>query len=180
MAANWNVADLTLTTPLLPFVLDVGNSAFSSTGACDIRFSGAAYVCHLESAPQAIVDPSDVTGPYVDVKLVADITVTPKALATLRTASIGGATVGTADLGLTETSTTDPLSASCTAGVGDHLSYGFGTLSSTPGVHVQANLLVDTGNQINNPDPTAPQPCSCGCRWPPPRSRSPRTTPRSR
>ncbi len=92
------------------------------------------------------------------MKLVADITVTPEALATLRTASIGGATVGTADLGLTETSTTDPLSASCAAGVGDHLSYGLGALSSTPGVHVQANLQVDTGTLIDNPDPTDPNP----------------------
>ncbi len=62
VTANWNVADLTLTTPLLPFVLDVGNTGFSTTGMCDIKFSGASYVCHLESAPQAIVDPSDFPG----------------------------------------------------------------------------------------------------------------------
>jgi hypothetical protein len=158
VTANWNVADLALTTPLLPFVLDLGNTGFSSTGACDIKFSGGPYVCHLESSPQAIIDPSGAAGPYLDLTLVADITVTPQALATLRTASIGGATVGTANLGLTETSTTDPLSASCTAGVGDHLSYELGGLTSTPGVHVQANLKVEAGNLIDNLDPTDPNP----------------------
>jgi PKD repeat protein len=40
--------------------------------------------------------------------------------------------------------------------VGNHLSYGLGALSSTPGVHVQANLQVDTGNLVDNPDPTDP------------------------
>ncbi len=158
VTANWNVGDLTVATPLFPFVLDVGNTGFSSTGACDIKFSGGPYVCHLESDPQSIGDPIDSVGRYVEVKLVADITVTPAALATLRTASIGGATVGTADLGLTETSTADPLSASCTAGVGDHLSYGLGALSSTPGVHVQANLQVDTGNIVDNTDANDPNP----------------------
>jgi PKD repeat protein len=151
VTANWNVGDLALTTPLFPFSLDIGNTGFSTTGACDAKFSGAPYVCHLESVPQAIVDPAGAVGPYLDVQLVADITITPQALATLRTASIGATTVGTSNLSLTETSTTDPLAAACSASAGDHLSYAFGALSSTPGVHVQANLQVDAGNLVSDP-----------------------------
>jgi PKD repeat protein len=94
----------------------------------------------------------------VNTKVVADVTVTPQALATLRSASIGGTSVGTSNLSLSETPTTDPLSAACTAGVGDHLSYALGAFSSTPGVHVQASLQVDVGTTVVNPDPTAPNP----------------------
>jgi PKD repeat protein len=158
MTANWSVADLEVTAPGFGFPFDIGTTGLSTTGTCSVLYSGAPYVCHFESDPQTPVDTSPFPGPYVGVKLVADITVTPQALATLRTASVGGAPVGTANLALSETSTTDPLSAACTAGVGDHLTYALGTLASTPGLHVQANLQVEVGASIDNPDPTDPNP----------------------
>ncbi len=149
--ANWSVADLAVTSPGFSFPFDIGTVGLSSTGTCTVLYSGAPYVCHLESPPSTIVDTFGLAGPYVDAKLVADVTVTPQALATLRTASIGGAPVGTTNLALSETSSTDSLSAACTAGVGDHLSYALGTFSSTPGVHVQANLQLDVGALVDNP-----------------------------
>jgi PKD repeat protein len=151
MTANWSIVDLAVQSPGFGFPFEIGTTGFSSTGTCSVQFSGAPYVCHLESAPSTIVDTFGAAGPYVDAKLVADITVTPQALATLRTASIGGTTVGTSNLALSETGTTDPLSAACTAAVGDHLSYALGALSSIPGLHVQASLQLDVGTVIDNP-----------------------------
>jgi hypothetical protein len=151
LTANWSVADLTVQSPGFAFPFDIGSIAMGSTGNCSARFSGGTYVCHLESAPQSIVDTAPFPGPYVDAKVVADITVTPAALTTLRTASIGGVPVGNADLALTETPTTDPLQVACTAGVGDHLTYALGALSSTSGLHVQASLQVEVGSSVVNP-----------------------------
>ena len=91
-------------------------------------------------------------GPYVNAKLSVDLTITPQALATLRTASIGGVPAGTANLALGESTITDPLSVACSAGAGNNLSSALGSLSATPGVSIQATLQLQVGSSVANPD----------------------------
>jgi PKD repeat protein len=150
MVANWSLSDLTVAFPgYFPF--DIGTIGLSSSGNCDLQFGGAAYVCHLGNKPSTIVDSSPSPGPYVRAALSVDLTITPQALATLRTASIAGTTTGTANLALGETSITDPLDISCSAGTGGKLTYALGTLSTTPGVSIAANLQLQVGSSIDNP-----------------------------
>src|SRR4051812_37045577 len=154
LTANWSVGEVALTAPGFSFVLDIGTIGSGVTGTCGLRFSGAPYVCHLESPPQTIAGDRSSPGPYVDAKVVFDITVTPQALATLRTASVAGVPAGTANVALGEpSSTTDPLSVSCSTGAGGGLSYALGSLSTTPGLNVEANLQLQAGSSIPNPDP---------------------------
>ena len=92
MVANWSLADLEVAVPGFS-PLAIGTVGLSSSGHCDLRFGGAAYVCHLESDPSPVVDPA-TPGPYVNAELAVDLTITPQALATMRTASVGGAPAG--------------------------------------------------------------------------------------
>jgi len=48
---------------------------------------------------------------------------------TLRSASVGATSLGTANLGLTESSLIDPLTVSCGATPGQHLTDALGALS---------------------------------------------------
>jgi PKD repeat protein len=155
---NWSVPDLSIGWPGYgPF--DIGTVSLSPTGACNLQFSGNAYTCHLESSNRRVLDTFDTPGPYANAKLSADLTITPQALATLRSASVGATSLGTANLGLTESSLTDPLTVACGSTPGQHLTYALGALSTTPGISVQAALQVQVGTSIDNPDyPTDPIP----------------------
>jgi PKD repeat protein len=151
LVANWSVTDLMVTYGgYFPF--DVGSIGLSSTGTCNLTFGGGAYVCHLESTNSTILDSSPDPGPYVNAKLVADFTITPQALATLRSASLAGNPAGTANLQLGTSPVTDSLSVPCAAGAGDDLSYSLGTLSTTPGIDVQASLALQVGTSVANPN----------------------------
>src|SRR4051812_2976619 len=87
VVSNWSLADLLVGYPgYFPF--DIGTIALTSSGNCNLRFGGAAYVCHLTNDFSSILDSSPMPGPYVNAKLSVDLTVTPQALATLRTASV--------------------------------------------------------------------------------------------
>jgi hypothetical protein len=158
IVVNWQVPDLTVGWPGYgPF--DIGTVSLSPQGACNLLFSGAAYTCHLDSTNRRVLDTFDTPGPYANAKLSADLTITPQALATLRSASVGATALGTANLGLTESSLTDPLTVSCGSTPSQHLTYALGALSTTPGVSVQASLQVQVGASIDNPDyPTDPNP----------------------
>src|SRR3954454_8856203 len=67
--------------------------------------------------------------------MVADVPVTPQALASLRTASAAGQTLGTHALSLGEDPVVDPLVVRCTAGSGDTLDYALGDLNRAAGLH---------------------------------------------
>lgn len=139
-------ASLTLATDVGN--LDVGFSeSITTSGLCDLRASGAAYDCHLASAEIGIFDPSDFGYglPYLNASMVADVTVTPAALATLRTASAAGQTVGINGLNLGEDAQTDPLLVGCEIPDGDSLDYALGGLSSTPGLHVDSQIGIHAG-----------------------------------
>jgi hypothetical protein len=149
MVGNFSLGDLGIVVPGLPFTLDIGTIGLSTFGNCDLAYGGAAYTCHLDGISTPIVDAAP--GLYVDAKLSADVTVTPQALVTLRTAAFGGVPAATANLALSETPTTDPLGVSCSIAAGDHLSYGLGTLSTTPGITVAASLDLAVGTSIADP-----------------------------
>jgi PKD repeat protein len=156
MVGNFALADLGLVVPGLPFTLDIGTIGLSTFGNCDLAYSGATYTCHLDGVSTPIVDAAP--GLYVDAKLAADVTVTPQALTTLRTAAFNGTPAGTANLALSETATTDSLGVSCSVNAGDHLTYGLGTLTTTPGVTIAASLDLAVGTSIANPDYPATDP----------------------
>ena len=147
---------MAISIPGYPFVFEPGDVALSTSGNCNLRFGGAAYVCHLDGLPSRFLDAAP--GVYADATLSLDVTITPQALASMRTASVGGAPVGTANLALGESTITDPLAVACSAGSGSDVSYALGTLSATPGVSVAASLQVQVGSSIDNPDYPATDP----------------------
>ena len=130
--------------------LGLGSPSFSASGPCDLMASGGDYVCHLTSSQVSLLDTYPVPGPYVKLSLAAAVTITPEALATLRTASFGGNPGGTAGLSLGESPITDTLAVPCTVGAGDELTYNLGNLSSTEGITEVTSLVFDVGGEIPN------------------------------
>jgi PKD repeat protein len=135
-----------------------GPLSVTASGSCDLKTSGAAYSCHLESGNVDLVDagPLALGTPYLHGKMVSDITVTPDQLASLRTASAGGQTLGTNNLQLPEDATVDPLLVSCGAGTGDNLSYALGDFSATPGLHIVSGVELSAGVIVPNPVTAVP------------------------
>jgi PKD repeat protein len=135
-----------------------GPESLTASGPCDLKAGGGTYTCHLESSSVGIVDPSifAVGAPYLDGKMIADVTVTPDQLSTLRTASAGGQTLGTRTLSLDEGPVVDPLLVGCTAGSGDTLTYGLGDLSATPGLHIVSSVELEVGAILPNPVTVTP------------------------
>ena len=130
-----------------------GPLSITASGTCDLKTSGGSYSCHLESGDISLFDlgSAAIGTPYLDGKMVSDVTVTPDQLASLRTASAGGQTLGTHNLQLPEAAITDPLLVSCGAGTGDHLDYALGTFSATPGLHIVSGVELEAGVIIPNP-----------------------------
>ncbi|MGY2876254.1 PKD repeat protein [Marmoricola sp. URHA0025 HA25] len=137
---------LDLDTPLGSVGLGLGES-ITASGPCTLLTSGAAYSCHLESAKVGIFDPSDFGYglPYLDMTMIADVTVTPDALHTLRTAKTPSQVLGTSNLALGEDAQVDPLLVGCKIPDGDALSYQLGGFSSTPGLHVESKVGIQAG-----------------------------------
>lgn len=130
-----------------------GPVSITAGGTCDLKTSGASYSCHLESSSVGLIDPT-VAGlfmPYVDGKMVADVTVTPDQLDSLRTASAGGQSLGTNNLQLPEDAVVDPLLVDCNAGAGDHLAYALGDFSASPGLHIVSGIEIEAGVVLPNP-----------------------------
>jgi PKD repeat protein len=137
---------LTLSTVIGDLTLGLSES-LTATGPCALKTSGSAYDCHLESGDVGIFDPSDFGYglPYLDMNMIADVSVTPDALSTLRTAKTASQVVGTNALALGENPQTDPLLIGCTIADGDALAYELGGLSSTPGLHVVSKVGIHAG-----------------------------------
>ena len=153
MVANWSLADLMVSFPGYAFPFDIGTIGLSIARATATCASGVRPTCATSrTTASTILDSSPMPGPYVNAALSVDLTITPQALATLRTASIAGSPAGTANLALGESTITDPLSVACSAGAGNTLSYALGTLSTTPGVSVAASLQLQVGSSVANPD----------------------------
>jgi hypothetical protein len=135
-----------------------GPISVTASGTCDLKTSGSAYACHLESGSVDLFDlgPAALGTPYVHGKMVADVTVTPDQLATLRTASAGGQTVGTNALQLPEDAVVDPLLVGCKVGTGDSLSYALGDFSATPGLHIVSGVEISAGVIVPNPITAVP------------------------
>ena len=138
--------------------LGFGPLSITADGTCDLKTSGGNYSCHLESSSIPLFDlgSAAIGTPYLDGKMVSDVTVTPDQLASLRTASAGGQTLGTNNLLLPENSIVDPLLVSCSAGVGDSLSYALGDFSATPGLHIVSGVELEAGVIIPNPVTVVP------------------------
>jgi len=137
---------LTLSTSIGDLTMGLSES-LTATGPCALRTSGAAYDCHLESGDVGIFDPSDFGYglPYLDMNMISDVTVTPDALATLRTAKTPSQVLGTNALSLGEDAQTDPLLIGCKIPAGDSLAYELGGFSSTPGLHVVSKVGIHAG-----------------------------------
>jgi PKD repeat protein len=123
------------------------SESITASGTCDLKTGGSAYACHLESGDVGVFDPSDFGYglPYLDLNMIADVTVTPDALATLRTAKTPSQIVGTNNLSLGEDPQTDPLSIGCKIPAGDDLAYELGGFSSVPGLHVVSKVGIHAG-----------------------------------
>ena len=137
---------LTLATSIGDLTMSLSES-ITASGPCDLKTSGAAYACHLESGDVHVFDPSDFGYglPYLDLHMIADVTVTPDALASLRTAKTASQVVGTNALALGEDPQVDPLLIGCKIPAGDGLTYQLGDFSSTPGLHVDSKVGIHAG-----------------------------------
>ncbi|MBW8751851.1 MAG: Ig-like domain-containing protein [Propionibacteriales bacterium] len=137
---------LDLDTSIGTLGMGLGES-ITASGPCALQASGAAYACHLESANVGVFDPSDFGYglPYLDMKMISDVTVTPDALHSLRTAKTPSQVLGTSNLSLGEDPQVDPLLVGCKIPGGDGLSYQLGDFSSTPGLHVVSKVGIEAG-----------------------------------
>jgi PKD repeat protein len=135
-----------------------GPVSITADGTCDLKTSGADYTCHLESGSVSLIDPTPagLFLPYVDGKMVADVTVSPDQLSTLRTASAAGQVLGTHNLQLGEDPVVDPLLVGCKTGTGDHLIYALGDASSTPALHIVSGIEIEAGVVLPNPVTAVP------------------------
>jgi hypothetical protein len=140
----------------------VGPMTFDASGACSLLPGGADYTCDLSSAEVEIFEPcpdlfnSGETStcplsPRVTAHLASHVTVSPQEFATLRTATLAGDTLDTADLGLQIAPITDSLGVPCSAGVGDELGYGLGDFSTQPGLNMATSLVFSI--QFSEPVP---------------------------
>jgi PKD repeat protein len=147
MSIKYSVSgNLNLDTPIGTLSMGLSES-ITASGSCALQTSGAAYACHLESGDIGIFDPSDFGYglPYLDMNMISDITVTPDALATLRTAKTASQVLGTNALGLGEDPQVDPLLVGCDIPDGEALNYQLGDFSSTPGLHVVSKVGIHAG-----------------------------------
>jgi PKD repeat protein len=137
---------LDLDTSIGTLGMGLGES-ITASGPCALQTSGAAYDCHLESSNVGVFDPSDFGYglPYLDMKMIADVTVTPDALHSLRTAKTPSQVLGTTNLSLGEDPQVDPLLIGCKIPGGDSLSYQLGDFSATPGLHVVSKVGIEAG-----------------------------------
>ena len=154
MTVKANVNDLELSW-LAIGPLDLPDVTFNALdGACALRAGGGTYECNLASDRIALINPPDpvfglrLPGPYVDLRVVSKVTVTPEGLDTLRTASFGGNPAGTANLTLGESPITDDFSVPCNVGAGDTLTYALGSVATSPGVTVETSLQLVVGVAI--------------------------------
>ena len=139
--------------------VNFGPITFSASGPCTLLASGGTYTCHLESdeltvfqgCPDVLGESTCPLSPKVTVKLVADATITPDGVHTLRTATIGGNPAGTNSLVLNEAGVTDPLAVPCSAAVGDPLSYQLGDYTVSPGISLDTGAQFDV--EISSPIP---------------------------
>ena len=150
MSITWTFANLAVSWGSVG-PLNIGSPSFSATGPCDLMASGINYTCHLVSPTVTLLDLFPLPGPYVDLGLAADVTVTPQGIMTLRQSTFGGNPGGTANLTLSETPVTDSLAVPCTVGKGDNLSYSLGALSTDPGISVVTSLVFDVGVETPTP-----------------------------
>jgi hypothetical protein len=150
--------DLYLDTDLFGQLHMGVSKSITTSGTCALKTSGSAYSCHLESGDVDVFDPSDyaIGFPYLTLKMVSDVTVTPDALDTLRTAKTPSQVLGTNNLSLGEDPVTDPLLVGCKVPAGDDLTYQLGDFSSTPGLHVASGVNVTAG--VIAPDLVPPPP----------------------
>jgi len=137
------------------------SATFSASGPCEIKVAGGDYDCHLQSNEIELFEPCpDLfnTGetstcplsPRIVAYLASDVTVSPEALDTLRTATLAGDPLGTNPLVL-DPSDLDELDISCQAGVGDTLGYQLSDLSATPGLSIDTSLVFSI--QVSEPIP---------------------------
>jgi hypothetical protein len=145
MSVSWTLNDLKASFGGSN-TIGLGSPSFSASAPCNLTTSGAPYDCPLASGTTALLPtPDGYRGPYVNLGLKADVTVTPQELATLRSLSDGGTAGAPARLLIGEAPVTDTSTLPCTAGVGGAIGYDLGPFSATDGVNVQNSLVFDVG-----------------------------------
>ena len=127
-------------------MISLGSPSFSASAPCNLMTGGGPYDCALSSGTTALVStPYGYHGPYVSLRLKADITVTPQELATMRSL-VGAGTAGApVRLSVGEAPVTDTSTFPCTAFAGGDINYDLGTISAAEGVSVLNSLVFDAG-----------------------------------
>ncbi len=135
MTVTWSVHWYVTVATLATFT---GTVTLTATGPCTLKASGPKYECSPRSSQATLIT---ILIGHLRVSLGATVTITPKALTTNRKAVLGGVTVGTKTLSVTETPTTDFLTVPCTAPAGTSLTYTLTGLSVSDPLHVANKLF---------------------------------------
>jgi PKD domain/Bacterial Ig-like domain (group 3) len=145
LTVSWTLDDLAVTFGNFG-TINVGSPSFSASGPCNLATDGAPFDCAVESAATALLaTPDGYRGPYVNLGLKADVTVTPQQLATMRTLSDAGTAGSPVRLQIGETPVTDVLNLPCGDTAGGDLGYDLGTVSATDSVSVLNTLALVAG-----------------------------------
>ena len=135
MTVTWKVFWTITVATLASFS---GTKTITASGPCSLKASGPTYTCKLVTPKVTLI--TIVIG-HLKVYLGATVTITPTGLTTTRRAVLGGVTVGTAPLVVTETPTSDLLAVPCTTPAGTSLTYTLTALSTTDAIHIANKLF---------------------------------------
>jgi PKD repeat protein len=114
-----------VTIPSTPFAADAT--------LCDPKLGGDAYQCSVESPSLPIIPYIPVFGsPYVDFNIGITFDITPDHAIATRTLMLDDAEVGTTDLEVSDSKTTEPLAMPCNKPAGTTVDYVLDPVKWTP------------------------------------------------
>ncbi|HEX3334314.1 MAG TPA: PKD domain-containing protein [Acidimicrobiales bacterium] len=143
MVVSWTLENLHVTAGDLG-TISLGSPTVSANGQC--TQAGAGSSCTIVSGTTALIPtPTGYRGPYVNLALRADVTVTTQQLASLRTLVDGGTPGAPVRLLIGATPVADTFVIPCSVGTGEAIGYDLGPLSSSVGVRVLDSLALDVG-----------------------------------
>ena len=151
MSVSWTLDDLNASFGGSG-TISLGSPSFSASAPCTLATSGASYSCALGAGTTPLVStPHGYRGPYLNLGLRADVTVTPQDLSTMGSLADAGTAGVPIPLLVGETPVTDTSTIPCTASAGGDVGYDLGTLSAVDGVSVLNGLVFDAGTAAPSP-----------------------------
>jgi hypothetical protein len=145
MSVSWTLDDLTASFGGSG-TISLGSPSFSASAPCNLATSGVPYACTVGSNATALVStPYGYHGPYLNLGLGADVTLTPQELATMRSLAAAGTAGPPVRLLVGGNPETDTPALPCAVGAAGDIGYDLGAFSATDGVSVRNSLVFNAG-----------------------------------